>query len=148
MKIINAIAFAFSDSKTRSKAALHALGLFAILGIPTALLSNPIIPYVRMIPATQLDYVFLFATSLLAAVYLALPENKACKTGKGALGGGFLGFISFSCPTCSMLLVFLLGFDFMYNVVNPIRPLLGIISIIVLSHAIGKKFEISSQNSA
>ena len=39
-----------------------------------------------------------------------------------------------------MLLVFLLGFDFMYNVVNPIRPLLGIISIIVLSHAIGKKF--------
>lgn len=140
MRIINAIAFAFSNPKTRSKAALCSLGLFVILGIPTALLSNPAIPYVRMIPATPLDYAFLFATSLLAAVYLALPENKACKTGKSALGGGFLGFLSFSCPTCSMLLVFLLGFDFMYNVVNPIRPLLGIISIIALSHAIGKKF--------
>ena len=145
MRIINAIAFAFSNPKTRNNAALYALGFFVVLGIPTALLSNPVIPYVRMIPATPLDYAFLFATSLLAAVYLALPENKACKTGKGALGGGFLGFLSFSCPTCSMLLVFLLGFDFMYSVVNPIRPLLGIISIVVLSHAIGEKFAENQQ---
>ncbi len=168
MKIINAVAFAFSNPKTRTKTVLYALGLFVVLGIPTALLSNPVIPYVRMIPATPLDYAFLFATSLLAAVYLALPEdkasqsfvrsvmseqqrselhykNKTCKTGKGALGGGFLGFISFSCPTCSMLLVFLLGFDFMYNVVNPMRPLFGIISIIVLSRAIGEKSAANQQ---
>jgi len=141
MGLLNAFAFVLKEPAARIKAALYATGLFLFLGIPTALLSNPIIPYLRMIPATPLDYAFLLTTSLLGGVYLALPQKKECRQDKKALGGGLLGFLAFSCPTCSMLLVFLLGFDFMFNVVNPLRPILGVLSIIVLAYAIGKKWQ-------
>lgn len=139
MKLLDAFAFVFREQL--GKAALYATGLFLFLGIPTALLSNPIIPYLRMIPATPLDYVFLLTTSFLGGVYLALPQKKECRQDKKALGGGLLGFFAFACPTCSMLLVFLLGFDFMFNVVNPLRPVLGVLSVAVLAYAIGKKWQ-------
>ncbi len=140
MEIISALKFAFTDAKTRGKAVLYALGLFLLFGIPTALLSNPIIPYLRMIPATWLDYVFLFTTSVLAAVYLVLPENKSCPSGKGAAGGGLLGYLAFACPTCNHLLLLVFGYAFLYDVLNPIRPLLGLLSIIVLIYSVEKKF--------
>ena len=140
MKTIDAIKFAFTNSETQAKAILYTIGLFLFLGIPTALLSTPLIPYIRMIPATPLDYVFLFTTALLAAVYMILPENKICKPDKTAFGGGFLGFLAFGCPICNKLFVLLLGFDFMYNIVNPIRPFLGLLSVAVLIYAIDKKW--------
>ncbi|MDO8340188.1 MAG: hypothetical protein Q7T16_06040 [Candidatus Burarchaeum sp.] len=140
MTVIDAMAFAVMDSKTRVKTFIYSIGLFIIFATPTALISNPIIPYIRMIPATPLDYVFLATTSILAAVYLALPNPKVCKTDNAAAGGGFLGFLSISCPTCIMLFVFLFGFDFMFNVVNPLRPLLGILSVAVLLYAINGKW--------
>ncbi len=140
MGIIGALKFAFTDAKTRGKTLLWAMGLFLLFGIPTALLSNPILPYVRMIPATWMDYAFLLTTSILAAVYFALPENQACRTGKGAAGGGILGFLAFSCPTCNHLLLLIFGYAFLFDVLNPLRPLLGAVSIIVLLYAVGKKF--------
>lgn len=140
MKAIDALLFAFADAKTRLRAVLYSAGLFVFFGIPTALLSNPILPYVRMIPATWLDYAFLLATSLLAGAYLALPENKSCPSGKGAAGGGILGFLAFACPTCNHLLLLIFGYAFLYDFVNPLRPALGLVSIIVLLHSIGMKF--------
>jgi len=139
MKVIDAIISSFTDSRTQANAILYAIGLFLLLGIPTALLSNPVIPYARMIPATPLDYVFLFMTSILAAVYLVLPESKVCNPDKTTFAGGFLGFLAFGCPICNKLFVLLLGFDFMFNIINPIRPVLGILSIIILAYAIDKK---------
>lgn len=139
MKTFGAVAFAFTSPTLRVRTVAYAIGLFVLLGIPTALLSNPIIPYIRMVPATPLDYVFLAATSVLAAVYLALPAGK-CKADKTAAGGGVLGFLSFACPTCIHLLVLLVGFEFAYNVINPLRPAIGLFSIIVLAYAIEKKF--------
>ncbi len=139
-KFFQAIIFAFSDKKTRLKTIAYSGGLFIVFSIPTALLSNPIIPYIRMIPATWLDYFFLLATSVLAAVFLALPQNKACNPGKTAFAGGVFGFASFACPVCNHLFVSLIGFSFLYNIVNPLRPLIGIISIIVFAYAISKKW--------
>lgn len=139
MKVITAIHYAFENKQARAKTLLYAVGLFLILGIPTALLPNLVIPYYRMVQATWLDYVFLLTTSLLIAVYLAIPENKVCKP-YGAFSGGFLGFLAFGCPICNKLLVLLLGFDFMYGMVNPIRPILGIVSVIVLGYAIENKW--------
>ena len=77
----------------------------------------------------------------MAAVYLVLPENKVCQPNKSAFAGGFFGFLAFGCPMCNKLFVLLLSFDFMYNIVNPIRPILGVLSIIVLAYAIEKKWE-------
>ncbi len=139
IKILQAIVFAFSG-KARNKAIAYFIGLFVVFSVPTALLSNPIIPYVRMIPATWLDYFFLLATSALAAVFLALPENKTCSPNKTAFAGGFFGFVSFACPICNHLFVSLIGFAFLYNVVNPLRPLIGIVSIVILAYGIGKKW--------
>ncbi|MEK6982091.1 MAG: hypothetical protein AABX38_04130 [Candidatus Micrarchaeota archaeon] len=141
MKFIRAIIFSFTDSKVRVKSFLYFIGLLLLFAIPTALLSNPIISYIRVIPATPLDYIFLVVTSILSAVYLVLPENKICEPNKTAFGGGILGFLAFSCPTCNKLLVLLFGFGFMYDVINPIRPLLGILSILVLWYAIDKKWK-------
>lgn len=141
MKVISAIVASFTSSTTRTKTILYTLGLFLLFGIPTALLSNPIIPYIRMIPAEPLDYLFLFSTAVLAAVYFVLPERKVCNPTKTAFAGGFLGFLAFGCPICNKLFVFLLGFDFMYGTINPIRPFLGILSIGVLYFAIHKKIE-------
>ncbi|MEM2138339.1 MAG: hypothetical protein QW568_04590, partial [Candidatus Anstonellaceae archaeon] len=75
MKALDAVKFAFTAPSLRWRTIAYALGLFVLLGIPTALLSNPVIPYIRMIPANPLDYVFLAATSILAAVYLVLPAG-------------------------------------------------------------------------
>ncbi len=139
-KSLQAIVFAFSNKKARTKTIAYTIGLFIVFSIPTALLSNPIIPYIRMIQSTWLDYFFLLTTSLLAAVFLALPKNKTCNPNASAFGGGFLGFLSFACPTCNQLFVSLLGFTFMYNIVNPIRPIIGVLSIIVLLYVIGRKW--------
>ncbi len=145
MKLLKALKFAFSNPKLRPKAFLYSLALFLLLGIPTALLSNPVIPYIRMTPATPLDYLFLFTTSVLAGAYLVLPAKSSCPN-KTALGGGALGFLSFSCPICNHLLVLALGMSFMSGVVDPLRPALGLLSIAVLCYAIEKKFGKSSFN--
>lgn len=142
MKLIEAVKFAFTNKNTHFRAVAYFIGLFLLMGIPTALLSNPILPYVRMTPATALDYFFLTATSLLATVYVVLPANNSFAPDKCAIGGGFLGFIAFSCPICNKLLVLLLSFDFMYNFVNPLRPILGVFAIAILIHAIEKKWEL------
>ena len=115
MKFIKAMIFYLLTRKFVSKHSLF-YWLILLFAIPTALLSNPLIPYVRMIPATPLDYIFLVATSILSAVYILLPENKICTPDKSAFGGGVLGFIAFSCPTCNRLLV-LFGFGFMYDII-------------------------------
>lgn len=138
MKFPNALKHAFSNPKLRPKALLYSLALFLLLGIPTALLPNPIIPYIRMTPATPLDYLFLLTTSLLAGAYLVLPAKTSCPN-KTALGGGALGFLAFSCPICNHILVLALGMSLMSAVVDPLRPLLWLLSIAILSYAIEKK---------
>lgn len=141
MKIFHAIWFAFTDSKARIKTVAYTICLLLLLAIPTALLSNPVIPYTRMIPATPLDYIFLFTTSILTAVYLVLPKDRnICKPDTAAFAGGFFGFAAVSCPICNKLFVLLLGFDFMFNIVNPIRPVLGAASVIILAYIINKKW--------
>ncbi len=140
MRLIEAMTAVFATPALRLKAIAYAAGLFVLFGIPTALLSNPIIPYVRMIPATPLDYVFLFTTAMLSAVYIVLPEKKACKEDGKAFLGVAAGVLAFSCPTCLHLLVLLVGFEFMFNVVNPLRPIIGLVSILVLAYAIERKF--------
>ena len=130
------LAAAFSDWKTLAKAALYAVAILLILGIPTALIPNPV--FHRMTPSNALDYFFLLTTSLLAGAYLAIPA-KTCPHDVKAAGGGVLGLLAFACPICDKLLVLLLGATFLMAYFDPIRPLLGVISIVLLLYAIDKK---------
>jgi len=124
------------------KYALVAIGLsaalFVVLGTPTALVPNPFLHYVRMIPSTLLDYFFLATTSIMLAVLISLKLYYRSEKQLGAkeFVGSATGFIAFSCPICNMLLVALLGGATIMAFIEPLRPILGVVSIAVLSYLI------------
>jgi hypothetical protein len=131
---------ALSDNRAWAKALLYGIGLFFLLGVLTALIPNPIIPFIRPMGATAFDYVFLTATAFLAGIYLALPD-KGCSMEGTAGGGAFLGTLAFSCPTCNILLATALGPYLLFSVFDPLRPVIGTASVILLLYAIAKKTE-------
>ena len=128
----------FSDRRTVLKFSLYSLAAFLVLGIPTALIPNPV--FHRMIPSTPLDYVFLVTTALLGGLYLAMPWDSCAPDGKAGIST-ILGVFAFACPTCDMLLVFLFGSAFLLTFFDPIRPVLGVASILLMTYAINKKLK-------
>ena len=73
----------------------------------------------------------------LATLYPTAPttnEPDHPGTGSGrALAGTFLSFFSVGCPICNKLVVLLLGVAGAMTIFNPLRPFLGIASIVLLS---------------
>ena len=139
--IIKPIVYVFTDPKTRLGAIVYPILIFLILAIPSGLVPNQIIPYTRMTPTNILDYFFVLTTAVLASVYILLPETKACDMDNKAFLGGFAGFLAFACPTCNFLLVGLLGFNTVLNTFDPLRPFIGLLSIVILLYSINKKWE-------
>ncbi len=116
---------------------VSSLAYLLLGGMITALVPNPW--FVRMIPANNLDYFYLYATSLLVGFYVAIHYYKKkrknfCK--KISVTGGVGGFLAFSCPICNKILVLLFGSTLLIRYYDPIRPLLGGLSIILLLLAI------------
>lgn len=112
-----------------------ALATAFLIAIPTAVLENPF--FVRMTPVRPLDYLFLALTALgvgiLAATYaIPAPENVERRT----LAGGFLAFLAIGCPICNKVVVLLLGISGALSYFEPIQPLLGIASAVLLGTAI------------
>src|SRR6266568_3765201 len=72
----------------------------------------------------------------LATLYPTAPttnETEHPGTGSGrALAGTFLSFFSVACPICNKLVVLLLGVAGVMTIFNPLRPFLGIASIVLL----------------
>ncbi len=112
--------------------ALMSVFFIILLGTPTALIPNPIIHYTRMTPIIWPDYLFLFTTSLLLSINLIVFLEKKTKKEGTIFSGGLLGFLAFACPICNMLLVSLLGATFILAYIEPLRPFLGIASIVIL----------------
>ena len=112
---------------------LCAVIAFLILGVPTALVPTGF--YKRMTPPTIIDYIVLVAVSLLigANVSVYFYKRFGQKNGLATVGSGILGFFAVSCPTCISLLVAAFGSAFLLTYYDPIRPVLGAISIAVLS---------------
>ncbi len=119
------------------------ISLFLVMGIPTALIPNPLIKYTRMIPATVLDYFFLVSTSALlgALISLKLYFKSKNKADFKTIAGGSIGFVAFSCPVCNLLLVSVLGFTTIMAFIEPLRPFLGIASVIILIYLIYKELK-------
>ena len=136
MDKIKKIITIFSSTTSLLTFVAYSLGMLIVSGIATALIPNPI--FVRMILTSTLDYFFLISTSLLAGIYFALPLNY-CNADRKAMGGSILGFLAFACPTCNKIFVLLLGFVFVNTIIDPLRPLFGVLSIVVLLYAINKK---------
>ena len=133
--------YIFQNLRILLKAAFYAFFIFILLSVPTAIIPNPVIHFIRTIPVNFFDYFFVVTTSLLSATYLVIPKNRKCDMDNQAFAGGFFGFLGFACPTCNFFLVGLLGFSTVLNFFDPLRPFIGFFSIIILSYAINKKWK-------
>ena len=114
------------------KGAAVSIGSFLLFGVVTGLLPNPV--YVRMVPRTLFDYTFLILTSLFAGVYVAQQSTtNHHKDDRLALGSTIVGFLAFGCPICNVFLLALFSNSVLMTYLNPYRPLLGVISIVLFA---------------
>jgi len=109
-------------------------------GIPTAIIPNQI--YKRMIPATYLDWVFLVIISAMLGTYIGLyfygKKTKQNDSKEDAMAGGsaITSFFALSCPVCISFLVAIFGTTALLMYYEPFRPVLGFMTLGVLSTAL------------
>jgi len=122
--------------------ALYTAGSGLLLGIPTRLIPTPL--FSRVVPTSPQDYVIWIVSALLLGPLLSLmtlypmPTPKATPgkqsiagTGR-AFGGALLSFFSVGCPVCNKVVVLLLGLGGAMTIFNPLRPFLGLASLVLL----------------
>src|SRR5258708_20589772 len=61
----------------------------------------------------------------------ALGKRSLAGSGR-AFGGAVLSFFSVGCPVCNKVVVLLLGLGGAMTIFNPLRPFLGLASIVLL----------------
>lgn len=114
---------------------------FFFFSIPTAVITNPF--FTRMTPVYWYDYIYLIADSILLGIYLGLTfgktQIKQCKVKGKAFSGGILGFLGIACPICNKILLLLFGVSFLMIYFEPIRPYLGLLSMLILLWAVKEK---------
>ncbi len=120
------------ESRKRKSAVLGSMfgiGFFLLFGIVTAITPNSW--FTRMIPANQLDWIFLILSSLLIGAYIGVDfyKKKTVRTCNVVATSGSVGsFLAFACPICNKLLVALFGATVLLTYFEPYRPILGIVS--------------------
>nr|WP_231587864.1 hypothetical protein [Halostagnicola sp. A56] len=136
------------------------VGVFALFGLVTGLIPNPL--YVRMVPRTPTDYLFLILTAALAGVYTAQrvvtpgPESDLEETAGGepdelanedrwVFGGLVGGFLAVGCPVCNVALLALFSSSALMTYFDPLRPVLGVLSVSVLIGLIYSRHKRSCQ---
>jgi hypothetical protein len=97
------------------------------------------------VPTSPQDYVIWIVSALPLGPGLSLmtlypmPSPKAALgkrslAGSGrAFGGALLSFFSVGCPVCNKVVVLLLGLGGAMTIFIPLRPFLGLASIVLLS---------------
>ena len=115
--------------------------IFFVFGIVTVLIKNPF--FARMTPVYWYDYAFLVLTALHSGAYIGLwhynknnQKNINSRCYYAATGGAVGGFFSFGCAICNKLLIWILGLSGVIAYFMPIKPMLGIISVILLGYAV------------
>jgi hypothetical protein len=111
------------------KGVLAGLVFFLVTGVVTGLISTPL--YQRMVPIRAFDYLFLFTTSFLAAVYFGKERCEVVDNRIAALGGA-TGFFAFACPICNAVLLAFFSSSAIMAYIDPLRPFLGVVSTIAL----------------
>jgi hypothetical protein len=124
--------------------ALYAAGAALLIGIPSVLIPNHL--FSRTVPTSPQDYVIWVISALLIGPLMGLatlypvaprratPVSNRSLAGSGrALAGTLLSFFSVGCPVCNKVVVLLLGFGGAMTFFNPVRPFLGLASIVLLS---------------
>ncbi|WP_132060846.1 hypothetical protein [Halorussus amylolyticus] len=109
-----------------------AVGVFLLFGTVTGLLSNPV--YVRMVPRTPADYLFLVATSAFAGAFVYQRSLAEKPVGDRFAAGSVVGgFLAFGCPICNAVLLALFSSSALMTYFDPLRPLLGAVSVVLFA---------------
>jgi predicted transporter len=117
-------------SATRRRLATASLvgaGSFVLFGAVTGLLPNPI--YIRQVPRTPLDYLFLVFTAGFLGVYTLQRTPDGRDDDGAATASAAIGFLAFGCPICNAALLALFSSSALMTYVDPLRPLLGAVSV-------------------
>jgi hypothetical protein len=117
-----------SPSRTTTAGAVG-VGAFVLFGVVTGLVPNPV--YARMVPRTPIDYAFLTLTAASLGLYAFQRVPAAGNDDKTATAGAILGFLAFGCPTCNAVLLALFGSSALMTYFEPLRPVVGAVSVAV-----------------
>ncbi|QLG48376.1 hypothetical protein [Natrinema halophilum] len=130
-----------SDRRAIAWGAIAGASVFLLFGLVTGLIPNPL--YVRMVPRTPVDYLLLTLTALLAGLYAAQrvasesrldgADGHSSSEHRLAMGGLIGGFLAVGCPICNVFLLALFSSSALMTYFDPFRPVLGVLSVAVLS---------------
>ena len=129
-------------------AAVGTIGTLLLLGIPAALIPNPI--FGRQIEAEPFAYVVWVASAVLAGLLIAdwlvpagartAPEPHRGGSEAGLTLGGLVAFLAIGCPICNKIVLVLLGTTGALQLFAPIQPLLGAASVVLLAATLAWRF--------
>ena len=108
---------------------------FLLMGTMTALWSNPY--FIRMTEENVWDYLILSVEALLIGLFFGI-RAPSCATKKAGIGG-ILGFFGFGCSVCNKFLLLLFSSTFILTYFEPVRHYVGVLGILLFSHALLKK---------
>jgi hypothetical protein len=109
-----------------------------LIGVFTAIIPNPI--FVRMTPVTASNLVFWIVPAILAgaltASYVVPVAVEGCDVSQRVFGGGVLSVLAAGCPLCNKVVVLALGTSGALSYFEPVQPLLGLASVVLLMYAL------------
>lgn len=119
---------AFGARRWLLAGALSIVAIF-VLGIPTAVIPNPV--FGRSVDVRDTDYVVLAISAGLLGILVASYVGAQGVHGERKLpwAGGFLSFVAVGCPTCNKAAVLLLGTSGALSVFGPLQIALGFLSV-------------------
>jgi hypothetical protein len=122
-------------------AALAALVVAVLIGVPTDVIPNPV--FGRPVPVTWWSYPTLVVTALLGGLligtYIRRDEPMIDVVDVPSRNGGIAGLLSFfavGCPVCNKIVIVALGATGARQWFEPIQPVLAVASIILLAWAL------------
>ena len=111
---------------------LGALASGVVVGIPTAMIDNPV--FVRMTPIRSQDYVIWLATALLAGLIIGTYAVSTDANQKPLLSGGLLSAFAVGCPVCNKLVVLLIGTSGALSFFAPLQIYIGLAALTLLAY--------------
>lgn len=109
--------------------------MFVILGTVAAIWANPM--FMRMTPTSGFEVALLLLQSVLAGIYVALPNPGCGQRTAGA--GAVIGFLGVACPVCNKILVYLIGSTLLLEYFEPVRLYVAMAGVALLAVAIWLK---------
>jgi hypothetical protein len=112
-----------------------AAAMFVALGTVAALWNNPL--FMRMTPTGGFEIALLLLQSVLAGVFVGLPQSQCGKRTAGA--GAIIGFLGIACPVCNKLLVLAIGSALLLEYFEPVRLYVALAGAALLAAAVWVK---------